>query len=165
MGYNCNEVIYPMILITLSEEKNSKVSSRTKIMILTALCCIIAAASWIMNFGWFRFFMTLFAIPLIHAIIFIVANYFIASYTAQSKLLKWFLLSFCITYLLSYLFLPDAGDIGGSYVFFGLLQNEFAVNISYVITQISFISHIILFILQVIIVISLKRNIKKKRIE
>jgi hypothetical protein len=66
--------------------------------------------------------------------------------------------------LLGYLSLPDGGDVGPMYVFFGLIHNDIVANISYIISSISFIGNIVLFILQIVEIILQIAERKKKTI-
>ena len=98
--------------------------NKRKDILLTLLCIAIAAASWIFNMGWIRFIMTFLLIPFIHAIVFFLVNLFSSKYIQKSKKSRNIYIMLCITYLLFYLLLPDGGDVGEMYVFFGLIHNN-----------------------------------------
>lgn len=123
---------------------------KKKIIFLSIIAIFIAAASWVMNIGWLRFIMTVMLIPFIHAIIFFLFNLFMASYADKAKNIKTLNLLFIMTYLLLYIFLPDGADSGETYFFFGLIHNDSLSNIAYGITEISFLGHIVLIVLQII---------------
>lgn len=123
---------------------------KLKYFLVSILCVIIALASWLMNFGWIRLALTFFAIPIIHTVGFMIISYFALSYVDKSVKLKRYIIFSCITYLLSYILLPDAGDIGSMYLFFSLIHNDIIANISYRLSVIVFIANIVLLILQIV---------------
>lgn len=125
------------------------------------LCVVIMVAAWITNLGWIRFIMTLMAIPFAHAIIFMIINFFAASQIERSARLKILTILSYITYVVAYVFLPDGGDVGPMYVFFGLVHNHMAVYASEVISTLGFAGNIIVLIIQIIEIIILKRNGKE----
>lgn len=108
--------------------------------------------------GWYRVIMTLALLPFIHAIVFLVTNWFAAAYKAKSRTLQWLNLFFCISYLAIYLFLPDFGDIGEAYFFFGLIQSNHITSIAGNIAIYALIVHILLFILQIIQIFQIKKQ-------
>ena len=119
-----------------------------KVIFRTLGSIIIAAISWILNFGWLRFMMTFLLFPIIHGILFFLANMFFCKYTDESPLMsKWNLL-FIITYLIAYVFLPDAADAGGMYFFFGLINSDILSDVAYYLSIAAGIAHIVLFVLQ-----------------
>ncbi|MBE7038910.1 MAG: hypothetical protein E7404_08430 [Ruminococcaceae bacterium] len=132
--------------------------NKKKIILLSILAILIAAVSWILNMGWIRFVMTFMLIPFIHAIIFFFTNLFMASYVDKTKNIKILNLLFIMTYLLLYIFLPDAADYGEMYFLFGLIHNDLLSNIAYAISSISFLGHIVLFVLQIIYAVKTKRK-------
>ncbi len=118
---------------------------------------MIAAASWFVNMGWIRFALTFLLVPFLHVIIFFVTNLFAASYLERSKTMKWLQIGFCLTYLAIHLLLPDAGDIGSMYFFFGLIRNDVLSDIAFYLAEFAFWIHAALFIWQIILMIKLKR--------
>ena len=137
--------------------------SKRKCIFLTLLCIAIAATSWIFNMGWIRFIMTFMLIPFIHAIIFFLINFFTASYIHKSKKLRNINIFFCLTYLLFYVLLPDGGDIGEMYVFFGLIHSNSFSSICSTISSLSVLVHIVLFILQIIEIVRIKKLIANEQ--
>lgn len=114
------------------------------------LCLLVMVASWILNIGWFRLILTWLAFPIIHFVLFAILNGKAMLKLFLSQKLKIYTLLSYATYIISYLFLPDGGDYGPMYVFFGLLHNDIAAYIASVICEISFIAHIIISIFQLI---------------
>lgn len=127
-----------------------KMPGKATVILISIFSLIIAAASWIFNMGWIRFMMTLTLIPFIHAMIFFLTNLFTARYIDESQKLKILNLLFCITYMISYIFLPDGADTGGLYFFFGLIHNSTLSYVAQAISYIAFFAHIILFVMQII---------------
>ncbi len=133
-----------------------------KIPVLVSLVVIlVAAVSWILNFGWFRVFLTIWMIPLIHAVIFFITNLFAVCYTDKSKTLKLLNRLFILTYILAYVFFPDGGDIGEAYFFFGLIHNDKLSYIAYAVSHIIFLAHIVLLILQIIQMVKIRKADRK----
>lgn len=142
----------------LIKARKNDTSDKKMVILLCVLSIVIAAVSWMANFGWIRFIMTFLLIPFIHAIIFFLTNLFVSSYVDKSRKLKMLNLFFIVTYLMFYIFLPDGGDIGGLYFFFGLIHNDTLLSIAEFILSIALPGHVVLFILQIIQVIALKKN-------
>lgn len=150
-------VISGVIWAIVKTRKNNSFNFK-KTIICTFGSIIIAAASWIFNVGWFRFFMTILLVPIIHGIAFFLANMFFAKYTDRSlKMLRMNLL-FIITYLIAYLFMPDGGDIGEMYFFFGLIHNDMLSKIAFLISSSAAIGHIVLFVMQIVEMMEIKKK-------
>ena len=62
-----------------------------------------------------------------------------------------------ITFLLCYIFLPDGGDYGEMYFFFGLIKSNVLSRIAEYIAEVAFIVHFVLFILQIVEMVKLKK--------
>jgi len=153
-----------IIINSIISTKKDRNNSKLKYNLISILFVIIAIVSWVFNMGWLRFIMTFLAVPIIHTIAFIIINSFSLSYIDKSVKLKRYVNLSYITYLLGYLSLPDGGDVGPMYVFFGLIHNDIVANISYIISSISFIGNIVLFILQIVEIILQIAERKKKTI-
>ncbi len=117
---------------------------------LTLLCVVIMSISWIFNMGWFRVVLTWLPLPLIHACVFVWVNFKLASYASSFEVLKKYMTFSCITYLVPYLIFPDGGDVGGMYLFFGLIRNDIIASIMMCITPLALILNIIILILEII---------------
>ena len=153
-----------IIINSIISTKKDRNNSKLKYNLISILFVIIAIVSWVFNMGWLSFIMTFLAVPIIHTIAFIIINSFSLSYIDKSVKLKRYVNLSYITYLLGYLSLPDGGDVGPMYVFFGLIHNDIVANISYIISSISFIGNIVLFILQIVEIILQIAERKKKTI-
>lgn len=151
-----------VVILNIVKAVKSKDYTKVKHNVITILCMSVAAASWIFNMGWYRFIMTFIAIPFIHAIIFFFVNNFAASYIKESKLLKVLAIFSYISYIIGYIFLPDGGDIGGLYVFFGLVHNDAIADISFDISGYGFMANTIILVLQLIMSIRAKKLETKK---
>lgn len=153
-------VIVVSTVITLIKSYKKGDLIKRKVIAVTLTCIAVAAASWIFNMGWIRFIMTLLLIPFIHAIIFFLVNIFSSKYLLKSKKTKHIYIIFCITYLLFYLLLPDGGDVGEMYVFFGLIHSNTISNICNSISSFAILAHIILLILQIAEIIKIRKATK-----
>lgn len=148
------------IIIAIIKSFKKGDHSKQKSILVTLLCITIAAISWIFNMGWVRFIMTFLFIPFIHAIIFFLVNLFSSKYIQKSKTSRNIYIMLCITYLLFYLLLPDGGDVGELYVFFGLIHNSIVSYICNLISSVAILGHIVLLILQIIENVKMKKLMK-----
>ena len=135
-----------------------------KYNLLTFLFILIAIASWGFNMGWLRLFMTFLAIPIIHTSVFMILNHFSLSYINQSSYLKKLVIFSNIAYLIGYLLLPDLGDIGPMYLFFGLIRNNLIATFGYEISAVGFLATVVLLILQIIECRKIKKQHKMNNI-
>lgn len=123
-------------------------STKLKYNSFAIVLIVIAIISWILNMGWFRFILTILAVPIIHTTAFLIINNLSLSYVDKSKKLHKFVVLTYISYILPYLFFPDGADIGTMYVFFGLIHNDFIANLFFHVSYLTFICNIILLVLQ-----------------
>lgn len=152
-------VIIGGVIWAIVKARKNNSSNYKKIIVCTLGSIIITAVSWILNFGWLRFFMTFLLVPVIHGIVFFLANMFFAKYTDQSPKMSRLNLLFIITYLFAYLLMPDGGDIGEMYFFFGLIHSDTLSGIANFISSIAVIGHIVLLIMQIVEMRKIKKNI------
>ncbi len=118
--------------------------------IMMILCLVIMGASWVLNMGWLRVILTWLAFPIIHAVAVIIINGKAVTKLAYSVTLRIYTVISLLTSVLSYVFLPDFGDVGGMYVFFGLIENETIVDTAFEISLICFAAYIVVTVLQLI---------------
>lgn len=158
-------ILAGMVMIVRNWIQGKKSGNYTKVKynLICVLCVVIAAVSWITNFGWVRFFMTLVAIPFIHAIVFFSIHLFAVTQIEKSRMLKVFTLLSFVTYLCGYIFLPDGGDVGPMYAFFGLLHNDFIIGLCSSISGIGFVGNIVFMVFQTIETIKLRRTNKDSK--
>lgn len=149
-------VVWAIIKSGKSEAYTSK-----RIIIWTLYAIVIAAISWVFNFGWIRFFMTFLLIPVIHGIVFFSLNVLFAKYADKSPKMSKLNLLFIITYILVYVLMPDGADTGEMYFFFGLIHNNILSGIANFISGISFIAHIVLLIMQIVEIRRIKKSISE----
>lgn len=133
-------------------------SSRIRTIIISVVAVIIAAVSYVLNMGWIRFFMIFLMIPFIHAAILIVTNVFMAKYIDKSKKMRWLNLLFILTYLVFYIFLPDGGDYGETYFFFGLIESDSLYEIALNISLIALLGHIVTLVLQIVLATKIRKS-------
>lgn len=146
-------VIVVGVILAIVKKGNSK-----KVTICTLVSIIIAGFSWILNFGWLRFFMTFLLIPVIHGTVFFLSNIKFAKYTDQSTKMKKMNFLFIITYLMSYFLMPDGGDTGEMYFFFSLIHNDILAGIASFVSSIAITAHILLFVLQIVEIRKIKKT-------
>lgn len=65
---------------------------------------------------------------------------------------------FIITYLIFWILLPDGGDIGPSYCLFNLVRNDDFTDVAFAVSGIAGTAHIVLFGLQIIQFVKLKKK-------
>lgn len=151
-------VIVGGVIFAIVKARKNNFPNSKKIIVCTFVSIIIAAVSWILNFGWIRFFMTFLLVPIIHGIVYFLVNLFFAKYTDQSPKMSRLNLLFIITYLIAYLLMPDGGDVGGMYFFFGLIHNDVLSGIASFISSIAVIGHIVLFVMQIVEIRKIKKT-------
>lgn len=152
-------ILFYTINSVMKAKKNGEYIE-VKMISLTILFMVISGTSWILNMGWIRFIFTFLLVPFVHAIIFFMINLRTAKYITKSRKLKLLSIIFCATYLLSYILLPDGGDVGGLYVFYGLIHSNLIAYICECICAFAIITHIVVFVLQIIEMSKIKRETK-----
>ncbi len=113
-----------VLIKSIIDYKKTGNSVKLKYNILTIGCTVIAIVSWLFNIGLFRFCMIFTGLPFIHSMLFVVSNSLSANHIEEYDSVKKNVISSYVTYLAAHVLLPDAGDYGGMYVFFGLIQNS-----------------------------------------
>lgn len=68
--------------------------------------------------------MILLGLPFLYSLVFLLIEIFSARKMEEAPSLKLLSVFSWISYLLSFLLLPDGGDTGSMYVFFGLLHSD-----------------------------------------
>ena len=127
-------------------------------IIISIICILVVASTWMFNLGWLRLFMSVVVIP--HSVIFVFINLYSAKYFDKSKKLKMLNVFFIFTFVIAYVFMPDSSDIN-SYGFWGLIHNEQILNIAEHISTTGFIGNIATVIMQILEI----EKIKKASIE
>lgn len=127
-----------------------------KRILLPLLSILIVAMSWFMNFGFLRLFCSIILIPLAHAVI-VFAVCVAASNYSNHKLIKLYKLLFCLTYILSNVFLPDSGG-SSMRVFFGLIDNYYVCEAGEGISLFAFIAHVVLLVLLMLEICRINKN-------
>lgn len=137
--------------------------TKLKFIIASVLIVITTTISWIFNMGWIRFILTFLAVPVVHTTAFIIISAKSLTYIDKSVRLKVYVLLYYITYLLGYIFLPDCGDYGPMYTFFGLIHNNAVVSVSFYLSALALQGNIVLFILMIIETVKLKKRIQQTK--
>lgn len=149
------------VVWTICKALKMKDKKGFRAIILSMLCILVAACAWIFNFGWLRLVLTVMLVPFIHAIIFFITNTCASKYMDKSKKMKVCIWLFYITYILAYIMLPDCDDVK-TYMFFGLIRDDMTeqsiTGIGFLVSNISCLIHIIVFVLQIVEI----RRIKKE---
>lgn len=149
------------IVKTIKVLKQNNFYGKKRTILMSIFYILIVIASWFLNMGWIRFFMTFLLIPFIHAVIFFLTNFFGSKYFDKSTKIKKLNLWFVISYLVAYFLMPDGGDVGGMYFFFGLIHSNTLSGVANFISSVAGIAHIVLFVLQIVEM----RKIKKTSLE
>ena len=148
--------------IKKSEKEGTKKTQVQGYVNLVLIFILIAAVAWILNMGWFRFILTFLCVPIIHTVFWAIVNINAArklELVGTTK--KLFLLSY-VTYITPYLFLPDAGDEGPMYFFFGLIRNDVLSDIMMSVASICFIVNIAILIIEIVGLIKVKKKEKSQ---
>lgn len=123
---------------------------------------LIATVAFILNMGWYRVILIIFPIVPLHFILFFFTSLYSSDFAAKSKPILMFSIINYIIFPLTYLLLPDGGDTGGMYMFFGLIKNEALCSFSLSVAVNCFFASIAFILLQLIMTFKLKR---KERLE
>lgn len=124
---------------------------------LTIVSLLIMVASWILNLGWRRIFLTFILFPLAHTTLFAIFNGKSMLGFAKSKKLKKYTLLSCITHIALYLSFSDFPDYT-SYTFFGLLRGHKISGYADVLCIIILLAHITVLILQAVEIKRIKKQ-------
>lgn len=155
-------VIFVAVLAGLVIATVKTLKGRTKytfFILLSVFSILIAGVSWVLNMGWFRFFMTFLLVPFIHAFLVYIISLLSVKFYDRAAKFKLFNLIFLASYLFAYMFFPDGGDYGPMYCFFGLIKNDIFTSISYYISVAALMLHIVMFIL-IVVKMVMSRNCK-----
>lgn len=155
-------VIVGTTIWALIRAKKDNSPNRRDIALISLTFFIFAAASFIFNIGWLRLIATFLLVPFTGTIAFFIMNFFAGKYIDKSNYLKKLNLFFMLTYLAGNIFSPDGGDTGGMYFFFGLIHNDILSILAILISLGAFVANIVLFILQFVEIIQIRKNIPKK---
>ena len=150
-----------LIIWTCQKTMGNNLDCNKKTIFLTFPYLLIGALSWVYNFGWLRFIMTIFWIPVIQGFILFVLNLFSSIYVNKSKKLKVINILFNITYLGSNILFPDGGDTGEMYLCFGLIHSDLISVIAINISIIMFIAFLVLIVLQIVGIVKIKMRLKE----
>lgn len=153
-------VVLATVCAFIKNRKNKAPGKKT-VYIISLVTIFLAAVSWITNLGATRMTAMLLMIPFLHIIIFFLFNLIIAPYADKSNPIKLLNILFCITFLLSYIFMPDKGAVGSRYFFFGLIHNDKLSYAANIVSLTLLFANTILFIWQIIISIILKIESRK----
>ncbi len=143
----------------LSKAKRFTKPSAVVFYIVMAVSVITVLASWVLNMGWFRVFLTWLAVPFVHMTIFVIINIIVLPELSYSKKLKIYTLISYFSCLLMYFMFPDGGDTGTMYVFFGLIDNEKIVDVFFSLCGWFLVAHITFTVLQLIEFGKIKKNL------
>lgn len=129
--------------------------------LLSCTCIILVGISAVTNFGWIRF---IFGIPMfLHAIVLFIITSISSRFASSSPSLKHMIYVTYLTYLMSNIFMPDGGDTGPLYVFFGLVHGGSIADVCYAVSILSFVCNVILFIMQFVLSCILYTKTKRSR--
>ena len=137
-------VIVLLIRSILHAKKDGE-NAQLKRDICSLIVLAVAMASWLLNFGWMRLFLTVTAVPFLFGLALFAINHYASRDQNSSKKLAIF--SYCV-FLLAFFLLPDLADTGISYMLFGLIRNN-AVNKCTIFAAIAAVASLLIMIWQV----------------
>ena len=111
---------------------------------------LIVGASWIFNMGWLRFFMTFLMFPFIHAFVVYIISLLSVKFYDRIPKLKFLNILYLVSYLFINIFLPDGGDYGPMYCFFGLIKNDIFASNAYYISSAAQLVHLVILVLIIV---------------
>lgn len=129
-----------------------------KLSFTTVLCAFVVLLSWIFNMGWIRFALIFIPLPFAHTIAFLALNVKAAKKISDCPKLKNNIIFSCIFYVLTYLLLPDGGDTGGMYMFFGLIKNDAVTSVAMYLSAAAAAASIAFLCLELVALRTLKNN-------
>lgn len=148
-------IIAGIVFIIIKAIKAKSTGSRMVLLsIFPAL--VIQALSWIFNIGWMRFGLTFSGYPFIHAVLFIIASIIASPCWDKSKKIRVMNVLFFVSYIMTYIFLPDVSDDGTWYFLFFSVRSNWLSLIAGVIASVSATGNFVLFILQLVGIRELK---------
>ncbi len=145
-------------VIAMVKAKKSGNRMRVRYDVISIVCVLVAAASWLLNFGWIRVIMTWTAMPFIHAILFFFVNHFAAAYVKKSRALNSFAVLSYVFYMAAYLCLPDYGDAPPAYVFFSQFHSDWVIGVCNTIAAIGFAGSAVCLVLQLIFALKTRKR-------
>ena len=143
--------------------RKNKFFGKTKTIILSIILILLVSISWVFNMGWLRIIMTILFIPIIHSVVFFFMNLCSARYFNESKRVKLLNVYFILTFLIAYFLMPDGGDYGEMYFFFGLVHSDILSAIACFVSTMAFVGHIVLFVMQIIEIKKIMKNTKESQ--
>lgn len=103
-------------------KKEYSPGSRIAWSVISLLCVAIVVLSFMSNIGWARLIIATFVIPLLQPLFLLVVTVVTSAYNKFSAGLTVVTVCSHVFFVGSNLLLPDAGEIGGEYMFFGLIE-------------------------------------------
>lgn len=100
----------------------AKKSTRVLCLVPTVISILISLVGFVTNFGWYRFMMTYMLLPVWYPLLLIISSSAAAATIKKSGTVKVIYLLSHILYVVSGLAMPDGGDDGSAYVFFGQIK-------------------------------------------
>ncbi len=126
-------------------------------MFLSIACIVTAAAAMLCNLGFMGIFWVLTALPLFHALLFLVVNLNVAV-RPEMPHRKLLTALFYITYLTVYCFYPDVDEVT-AFFFFGLIQNPSLLPIARITARVSLLINLILAVILIVKAIRYKKSL------
>ena len=128
--------------------------------LITFLFIGITAMSFLFTMGWIRVALIVSGIFLIHTLFFLFVNLSAAFLVPAFPRLKiWIWLS-GVTCFLPYWILPDAGDVGGAYLYFELITDEKILDVLMILAPAVFFVNLLILTAEVIAVCRCKGRLR-----
>ena len=134
--------------------------TRVLCLVPTVISILISLVGFVTNFGWGRFGMTFMLLPVWYPLLLVVSSSASASVIKKSASVRIIYVLSHVLYVLSGLAMPDGGDTGPSYVFFGLIKGDTSSMELPAIAM--FIHALVLMIVQIIIARDHRKALEKK---
>ena len=145
------------LIYKLATKKHMKKPHKA-FVIVPFVILIISVAAYILNMGWYRVILLIFPIAPLHGILFFFTSLYASDHASSNRTTLTFSLINYILFPMTYILLPDFEDIGGTYMFFGLIKNDAIINAASPVAVLSFIASVALILLQLITTFTLKRK-------
>ena len=133
----------------------TKGKTRFLCLLPTAAAILMSIVGFIFNIGWCRIMLIFLLIPIWYPLLLVVSASASAPAIKQSTLIRICYIISHVFYVLSGLVLPDVGDEGPSYMFFGLIK--YSHDGLFVLASALFIASIAAMIVQIVAAVKINK--------
>ena len=151
-------------VIMLIRERKNKSPFKKTMYIVPAVSILVFGLSWVFNYGMIRMTLSFVALPFLYSLVLFLYNILVAEYAEKSKKIVILNIAFYVTFILANLFMPDKGNIGPGYLFFGLIKGYKISRVATLVSWIMIAVHAVLFVWQIIEVSLIKKALKTDKL-